>query len=85
EVRGRFYSPSNITITTVNNLPFLNTCINKALRVYPAAPTQLPRIVPGEGVTVCNCWMPGGTKVYIALYTTFCSAENFYQPDAFLL
>ncbi|OJJ99918.1 hypothetical protein ASPACDRAFT_119792 [Aspergillus aculeatus ATCC 16872] len=84
EVRGRFRSPSDITIATVNNLPFLNACVNEALRVYPAAPTQLPRVVPGEGATVCNRWVPGGTKVYVAPYATFRSAENFYQPDAFL-
>jgi cytochrome P450 len=84
EVRSQFTHASDITIAAVSNLPFLNACVKEVLRVYPAAPTQLPRIVPGDGAVICGKWVPGGTKVYVAPYATFRSRENFYQPDVFL-
>ncbi|KAJ6024765.1 hypothetical protein N7540_005562 [Penicillium herquei] len=83
EVRSRFTQVSDITIASINNLPFLDACVKEVLRVYPAAPTHLPRIVPGEGAVVCGKWVPGGTKVYVAPYATFRSHENFHQADAF--
>jgi len=49
---------------SVANLPFLNACIEKALRIFPPAPIGLPRIVPKDGATIDGYWVPGEVISY---------------------
>jgi cytochrome P450 len=62
EIRSKFQVLEDITLDSVQNLPYLNAVIQEALRLCPAIPWVLPRIVPEGGDTVCGTWLPGGVS-----------------------
>lgn len=73
---------------TLNNLPWLNACINEALRL--GSPFFLPRIVPRGGITLDGNFLPEHTIVALAAYSQQTSPEHFYpapleyRPDRWL-
>lgn len=62
EVRSSFSSEDEITLLSVNNLPFMFACINEALRLYPPVALGLPRIVPREGAVIAGQFVPQGVS-----------------------
>ena len=54
---GDFYD------SEIGHLGHLNGAINEALRLYPAVPSGVPRIMPPEGITVNGVSIPGNTIV----------------------
>ena len=63
QIRGRFKSSEEITLSTLRNLPYLNAVINEGLRLCPPIPWMLPRRVPDGGDTVCGVHLPGGVSI----------------------
>lgn len=63
EVRSSFPSEDEITLLSVNNLPFMFACINEALRLYPPVALGLPRIVPTGGAVVAGQFVPQGVSI----------------------
>lgn len=59
EVRGAFNDTSDMTFRNEADLPYLNACIEEALRSYPPVPISTPRITPPEGVTISGHFIPG--------------------------
>ena len=59
EVRSTFNDTSDMTFRNQADLPFLNACIEEALRIHPPVPTSLPRITPLEGVILAGRFVPG--------------------------
>ncbi|CAK7240637.1 MAG: hypothetical protein STHCBS139747_002083 [Sporothrix thermara] len=47
----------------VRELPYLGAVINEALRCHPAVGITLERVVPPQGITVADNFLPGGTIV----------------------
>ncbi|EEY20954.1 isotrichodermin C-15 hydroxylase [Verticillium alfalfae VaMs.102] len=45
----------------LQDLPYMNACIDEALRIFPPVPTGLTRTVPRGGDTVAGEFLPGGT------------------------
>lgn len=62
EIRSSFRNMEQITLATLQDLPYLNAVIQEALRLCPAIPWVLPRRVPAGGDTVCGFWLPGGVS-----------------------
>ncbi len=58
EVRGAFQSDDDITIASLNSLPYLIACINEGLRLYPAITHGMPRQVPRGGATIAGVTVP---------------------------
>ena len=58
EVRSRFKSEDEITLTSVKNLTYMLACLNEALRMYPPAPGSMPREVPAGGAVIAGKWVP---------------------------
>ena len=54
--------------------------IEETLRLYPAVPSGLPRVVPPEGATFRGVWLPGGTTVLTQAYSLHRDPVAF--PDA---
>ena len=58
EVRSAFSSEKEITLLSVNNLPYMLACINEALRLYPPIPSGLPRYTPSGGAVIAGHDVP---------------------------
>ena len=59
----------------VRHLPYLNACINEALRLHSTSSLGLPRLVPEGGLEVCGRWYPEGTVLSVPSYTIHRDAE----------
>ncbi|KAL4907585.1 hypothetical protein BDW74DRAFT_176336 [Aspergillus multicolor] len=69
--------------THLRDLPYFNQVINEALRLYPAVPSGLPRVVPEKGSTLAGHWIPGGATVTTQLYSLHRDGEVFEDPEKF--
>lgn len=58
EVRSTFGSEEEITLSSVNRLPYMFACLNEALRLYPPVPIGLPRYTPQGGVVIAGHAVP---------------------------
>ncbi|KAL6245307.1 hypothetical protein RBB50_008082 [Rhinocladiella similis] len=68
----------------VIDLPVLAAVINEALRLHPAAPASLPRVVPPQGRVLNGIYIPEKTVVSAQCYTTQRDPTVFSNPDTFL-
>ncbi|KAJ5999780.1 Cytochrome monooxygenase lcsI [Penicillium waksmanii] len=84
EVRGAFESYSDINVVGVSQLTYLNAAFEEALRVYPPAPGIIPRVVPKGGAAIDGEFIPEGTSVSGAHYSTYHAASHFKHADAFI-
>ena len=78
EIRIRFPDEAIITIQELNEMEFLNACLNEALRIFPPLAEGLPRIAPPEGATISGEWIPGDVGLPLT-HTIFIEADCF--PD----
>ncbi|KAG9502116.1 hypothetical protein J7337_007832 [Fusarium musae] len=89
EVRSTFKNEEDITIVSVNQLPYLAACLNEALRCFPAVPPALPRVVPHGGAVIAGHAVPENTVVAVASWATNHSERHFnkaleYHPERFM-
>ncbi|KAF5878449.1 putative benzoate 4-monooxygenase cytochrome protein [Botrytis fragariae] len=75
--------PPDFTDQDLRGLTCLNNIIKETLRLYCAAPSALPRIVPAEGVEFLGHRLPGGTTVSTQAYTLHRKPEIFPNPESF--
>ncbi len=59
EIRGAFKSHKDISWNGAKDLPYLEACINEALRMFPPVPGNLNRVVPSEGALIDGKWVAG--------------------------
>ncbi|KAJ5126053.1 hypothetical protein N7526_008230 [Penicillium atrosanguineum] len=83
EVRGVFGQASDINLSVIAKMPYLNAVLAETMRIYPPIPAMLPRIVPEGGAFIDGEYVPEGVSVSISLYSAFHSADNFLLPNAF--
>jgi cytochrome P450 len=62
ELRRTFATRQSITLEKLASLEYLNACVDEALRIYPPAPTGVPRIVPVKGAEICGRYVAGGVR-----------------------
>lgn len=84
EVRNAFAKEDDITATALKELPYLNAVIEEGLRITPAVPSGLARVVPPGGGIVCGQELAGNTHVSVHPWTIARSTQNYYLPDSFL-
>ncbi|KAL2071881.1 hypothetical protein VTL71DRAFT_13116 [Oculimacula yallundae] len=84
EIREGFASPSEITFESVAKLPYLQACIDEALRLYPPIPCGLPRQVPLGGIIIDGKFVPENTSVSMHQLSTGRSRHNFKDPLQFV-
>ena len=73
--------PSDFGWDHVRNLPYLNNCIEEALRLYGAAPGALPRSVPHGGAYLAGYHFPEGFTVSTQSYTLHRNPSIFKDPE----
>lgn len=67
-------------------MPYLNACINEALRLLPPVPSGVQRCVPATsgGKMIEQSFVPEGTNLFIHTYSVHRDSRNFApNPDAF--
>mgnify|MGYP003641858461 CR=1 FL=1 len=70
EVRCTCEREEGITLSGVWKLSYMLACLDESMRIYPAAPVELQRIVPKEGARTDGNWVPGGVSVSLYLAAT---------------
>ncbi|KAM4057424.1 cytochrome p450 [Hirsutella rhossiliensis] len=76
--------PPDFTEVQLRNLPFLNHVIDETMRLYSAAPSTLPRLVPPGGVRLAGHWFDEGTVVSAQAFSMHRDPLIFPQPDEFI-
>ncbi|KAI7911434.1 hypothetical protein M9X92_010530 [Pyricularia oryzae] len=84
EVRELFKSEDEITMTQVQQSHYLLAVLNEAMRLWPAAPAELPRQTPPEGSMVCGEFIPGDTILLVAQYPSNHYPGNWVKPEEFI-
>lgn len=73
--------PKRFSDKDIQKLTYLNQVIDEALRLYPAVPCALPRIVPPQGATFGGHWVPGGSTVTTQLWSLHRDPVAFPEPE----
>ena len=84
EIRNKFPTVESINFSDLQELPYMNACIEEGLRIFPSIPTGLTRTVPKEGDTVAGEFLPGGTTVSVYSWAATHSPDNFANPQEFI-
>ena len=72
------------TYEQVKRLPYLQACIDEALRIHSTSGIGLPRLVPEGGLTVSGQFFPEGTVLSVPTYTIHRNTEVWGKdPDNF--
>ena len=78
------------TWNEVRDLPYLDACINEAVRLHPPFCLPFERIVPQGGVTICGKYLASGTVVGMNPYVvnrhrpTFGKDADVWRPERWL-
>lgn len=76
EIRTRFASEDEITLAaTLEDLPYMNACLEEGLRMFPPAPIGFLRKIQPEGDVVDGHAVPGGVRLLLHLLTHLQSRE----------
>lgn len=75
--------PEGFEYDHVKSLPYLNKLIEETLRLYPATPMLLPRVVPNGGVEMKGHYLPGGSVVGASAYVLQRNPAVFPDPLRF--
>jgi hypothetical protein len=62
EIRSTFSTENEITLQKVNDLPYLNACIEERLRIFPPAPIGFLRAIQPGGDIIDGHQIPGGVS-----------------------
>ncbi|KAI1340199.1 cytochrome P450 [Xylariaceae sp. FL0016] len=74
----------DFTYEDVKNLPYLSHVIEEVLRLHPAVPAGLPRVVPPEGAELAGHHIPGGYVVSTQTYSLHGNEEVFPEAHEFI-
>ncbi|KAA8644051.1 cytochrome P450 [Aspergillus tanneri] len=75
----------------VGDLPYLDACVNEAVRLHPPFCLPFERVVPTGGIMVGNSYIPGGTVVGMSPYVvnrhkpTFGQDADEWNPDRWMV
>lgn len=83
ELASQLGEEEEISDTSLRELPYLNQVIAESLRLYPAVPSGLPRVVPEKGAVLAGQYIPGGMTVTTQLHSLHRDAEVFINPEEF--
>jgi cytochrome P450 len=69
EIRKDSEGGVTVLLAEANRMPYLQACINEALRLHPAVGMSLPRVVPVGGMEVDGRYIPAGVCLLSFLYS----------------
>lgn len=83
EIRSTFKSADEITMASVNRLPYLLACLNESLRMFPPATHGMVREAADGGVQVAGHFIPAGSLIECQIYSMNHSSANWVEPFTF--
>lgn len=83
EVRSAFADFDDITLEGLARQKYLGAVLQEGLRMYPPVPIGLPRVTPPEGSTICENFVPPGTRLSANHLATYRMEENFKHAHEF--
>jgi len=75
-------SKTNDALQSISSLPYLTSCINESLRLYP--PAWITDRVAIEDVQLQEFFIQKGTMIGISIYELHRNSENWEQPNQFM-
>ena len=60
-------SPDQITCEATSSLPYIQACLDEALRLLPPLPSSLPRRTPAGGDFINGNWVPEDVSPFLLL------------------
>lgn len=75
--------PADFKDEHVRTLPYTRRVIDETLRLYPAVPGALPRLVPSEGAELSGYPLPGGATVSTQVYSLHRDPAIFKDPERY--
>ncbi|KIJ41466.1 hypothetical protein M422DRAFT_172113, partial [Sphaerobolus stellatus SS14] len=82
EVRNAFEG-QDIDAATLARLPYVDACVQEALRLTPPVPAGPPRFTK-TGNQILGKYIPPGTTVACPFYTLHHDSQNFVKPNQFI-
>ncbi|KAK1149713.1 hypothetical protein N8T08_005267 [Aspergillus melleus] len=85
EIRSTFQSFEEIKSgpKLLSSCPYMRACVDEAMRITPAGPSELPRIVLAGGMVIDGAYIPGGTTVGVSHWSFYRNEEYFADPDTY--
>ncbi|KAK4071825.1 hypothetical protein Trihar35433_3889 [Trichoderma harzianum] len=88
EIRSTFNSEDDINMRSASSLPYLQACLEEALRIYPPAAETPWRVSPGD--MLLDQFVPAGTHISVSQWATYRNPKYFkdassYVPERWLL
>jgi len=65
----------------IKALPYLEACINEALRMHSTSSMGLPRVMPAQGAEFQGEFFREGTEVSVPAYTIHVSTLGFFTHN----
>jgi cytochrome P450 len=85
EVREAFASEDEIGFVSVTaKLPYMNACLDEALRIHPPVPSSLHRQTVRDHTMIAGTDVPKGTIVGVHQISTYHAQSNFSRPLEYL-
>ncbi|KAL8840166.1 MAG: hypothetical protein Q9176_004014 [Flavoplaca citrina] len=83
EIRAKCDFEKDITFEDLANFPFFDAVIHESMRLYPAQPIFIPRIIPKGGRTIAGVFVPENTTVGIYQTVAYHASQNFGNQKTF--
>ncbi|EPQ50635.1 cytochrome P450 [Gloeophyllum trabeum ATCC 11539] len=74
----------DVDAATLTRLPYLDACVQEALRLVPPVPAGPPRYSGDHGCEVLGRFIPPHTTVACPIFTLHRDRNNFARPDEFI-
>ncbi|KAH7039774.1 cytochrome P450 [Microdochium trichocladiopsis] len=84
DIRDRYASEAEITMSSVNELQYLLAVFNEGLRMYPPVPMGLPRFPPAGGETVDGYYIPEKSSIAVPHWAAYQCEQNWADPQRFV-
>ncbi|KAH8648613.1 cytochrome P450 [Xylariales sp. PMI_506] len=83
EVRSRFTTDDDITLSSVNGLTYMLACLDESFRVYPPVAITGPRVTAKGGSVIAGNHVAENTTVGVYHWAMSHSPDLFVDPEEF--